>query len=246
MTLTQEQSAQLKDFFPVDAHEFLQGKTYIREDDITDRLDKVDPSWEFIKLDITNRDKQIIATYRLIVCGVSRDGVGMAQITMTKTGDNEANEAEKSAATDALKRAARLFGIGRYLLNLKGVNDPTSLANWLARQRGVNQSTGEISVVQSDRTPQQALKGNGPSERNLTAPTSINSANSPSDAIAGAWAYDLPQLMAHPDLVAMYKSFQHRSNAIKKLHELGLFENVTFTEAVKVVLTRPDKQEAIG
>lgn len=176
--ITPEQSARLKDYFPVEAHEFLQGKTYIREDDITDRLDEVDPSWTFERLDITVRDTQVIATFRLTVCGVFRDGVGMDSI---KSGG--AGEAEKSAATDALKRASRLFGIGRYILDMKGVNDAKSAATWLAARRHINTSTGEMpqanvtplnsrqEAVSSDlpkavgdyeiRTPQQALNGNG-------------------------------------------------------------------------------------
>lgn len=182
--ITPEQSAALKDYFPVEAHEFLQGKTYIREDDITDRLDEVDPSWTFERLDITVRDAQVVAIFRLTVCGVWRDGVGMDSIKQGGAG-----EAEKSAATDALKRAARLFGIGRYILSMKGVSDAKATEAWLAKQRRIDTNTGEMqqsnvtplnshedaqmpiaagqnvelpaTPKNGTRTPQQALNGNG-------------------------------------------------------------------------------------
>jgi hypothetical protein len=150
--ITAEQSLQLKDYFPAQAHEFLQGNTYQSEEAITNRLDDVDPSWEFHRLgDFAYRDNSIIATFRLTVSGVSRDGIGMWDLTIKKKDGTtmSAVDPEKSVSTDALKRAARLFGIGRYILEMKGVNDYRSLENWLAQRRGVNRSTGEIKLVQN-------------------------------------------------------------------------------------------------
>lgn len=46
---------------------------------------------------------------RLTICGVTREGVGMA--------GSDDEEADKSAESDALKRAACKFGIGLYLRN---------------------------------------------------------------------------------------------------------------------------------
>jgi len=64
----------------------------------------------------------------------------------------EANEGEKSAATDALKRCARLFGIGRYLLTLPdNVKDVDSMARWLKSQ-------GQTHPTQS--SPQPTASGN--------------------------------------------------------------------------------------
>src|SRR5690348_10684381 len=105
--ITAEQSAKLKDYFPVKSHEFLNGNTYITEEAITNRLDEVDPSWQFKKLDIHRDGTTVTAVYCMVVCGVERDGVGMAVVQLSKDKDREVNEAEKSAATDALKRCAR-------------------------------------------------------------------------------------------------------------------------------------------
>jgi hypothetical protein len=131
--LTPEHVAQLTAFFPTRDHEFLNGLTYITESAITARLDSVDPSWNFQILGTWQRDSQIIVSARLTVCGVSRDGVGMKNIERSSDGTKEHGEAEKSAATDALKRCARLFGIGRYLLDLPGKMNHQSLGAWLAQ-----------------------------------------------------------------------------------------------------------------
>lgn len=115
--LTVDHLTTLRKPFRTEDHEFLNERAYITEGAITTRIEEVDPAWSFSILNLENRDKQIVATVRLTICGVSRENTGMASITTNKDG-RETNEAEKSAVTDALKRAARLFGIGRYLLDL--------------------------------------------------------------------------------------------------------------------------------
>lgn len=147
--------------FPVEAHKFLNDLIYLHEEPVCERLDEVDPSWAWEIVSVSTRpnageggkDVGTVTVHgRLTIKGVSRDGVGMATIQRTnlieetrwddtqkkkvKTGNqytNEANEAEKSASTDALKRATRMFGIGRYLLTMgKGIiTDDKKLATWL-------------------------------------------------------------------------------------------------------------------
>ena len=142
MTLTTEDVTTLKRKFAPGEHEFhpYTGYAYIREGAICDRIEEVDPAWtlECVSLERRTSDgskdkTMVVVTMRMTIKGVSRDGIGMADVNLTKTGDDEANEAEKSAATDALKRCARLFGIGRYLLDLPpGVKDERSLSRWLS------------------------------------------------------------------------------------------------------------------
>lgn len=156
----------LKRPFAARHHEFLKGRAYITEMAITERIEQVDPSWSLEQIALYNREgagMQIICTMRLTIKGVSRDGVGMSSVVVTKpkedklkegkTEVSEANEAEKSAATDAMKRAARLFGIGRYLLNLpEFVTDERSMARYLSTLKEstpepeptIDVSTGEI------------------------------------------------------------------------------------------------------
>lgn len=130
MTLTSEHMSTLKAPFDIADHEWLQGNAYITESAITNRIEEVDPAWQFEILSTINRESQIVVTARMTVCNVSRDGIGMASIIMKN--DREMNEPEKSAATDALKRCARLFGVGRYLLDLPAnVRDENGLRRFL-------------------------------------------------------------------------------------------------------------------
>lgn len=146
MALTADQARQLARPFPLNEHEWRQGRNnkdyvYITETAVIGRLNEIDPSWEFIVTDRTEREysvtrerrdgtsytmaaHELAITGSLIVCGVTRYGIGMAEVAP------DAAEADKSAVTDALKRAARLFGVGGYLLN-----DPPEKARfgaWLA------------------------------------------------------------------------------------------------------------------
>lgn len=133
--LTPDDLAILRKPFAPNEHEFKGGFTYISEEAISNRLDEVDPSWSLVILNQAIRDNHSVTTVRLTVKGVSRDGVGMQNLTITVKGEVKENpsEPEKGAATDALKRAARLFGIGRYLLGIPdNVKDMAALTNWLA------------------------------------------------------------------------------------------------------------------
>jgi hypothetical protein len=144
VTLTHEDAAKLNAPFDLDDHEFLRGFTYITELAICARLDTVDPAWTFEIKNIIERDSAVTVHGVLTVKGVSRDGVGSDVI-------RDKNEPIKSAATDALKRAARLFGIGRSLVGLeRNVKyDERTLKKWLENKFGkpavTNQPTGPWS-----------------------------------------------------------------------------------------------------
>lgn len=131
--LTKDDLLTLRAPFAPDEHEFLNGNAYITEQAITTRLEDVDPNWTFDIISIINRNNIVYCVTRLTLKGVQRDGVGMSAIAYSsKDATRETNEAEKSAATNALKRAARLFGIGRYLLSLpSNVIDSRTLGNYL-------------------------------------------------------------------------------------------------------------------
>lgn len=85
---------------------------YLQHTDVADRLDMIDPSWEFkinetINRDVMDNQGKIVRT--VIVCrgvltlkGAHRENYG--------EGDDH-----KSAASDCFKRCAMLFGVGRYL-----------------------------------------------------------------------------------------------------------------------------------
>jgi len=148
--LTQENVELLTAYFDPSDHEFLQGRAYITESAITTRIELVDPSWSFAIMNTQQRDEKIIVTAALSIQDVTRDNIGMAVIAKSREGDKEINEPEKAAATDALKRCARLFGIGRYLLTLpSSVRDESSLAKWM----NGSASTNPISQRPDDKQP---------------------------------------------------------------------------------------------
>ncbi|NJL53917.1 hypothetical protein HC928_01340 [bacterium] len=93
MTLSDTDVAILTAPFAVADHEFRQGLTYLREEAICDRLDIVDPSWQWGIVEIVHRGDTITVHGRLTVCGVTRDGVGMETIRKAQSGA-ETNEAE--------------------------------------------------------------------------------------------------------------------------------------------------------
>lgn len=131
MTLTHEDLQVLQAPFALDDHEFINGYVYIREDAITARIEQIDPSWGLIQSDYVIIDGQYNVSVNLVIKGVTRVGIGTAQAIFKN--ERLVNEPLKSAVTDALKRAARLFGIGRYLLQAPKERD---FSRWLAGLSG--------------------------------------------------------------------------------------------------------------
>lgn len=137
--LTTEDLRILKAHFKPEQHQFDYNKNaYIKEQAICNRIEDVDPAWSLSEPKIFWRDglggvSICEVTVVITIKGVSRGGVGQKEVVGNKSKSAEANQAVKSAATDALKRAARLFGIGRYILDFgKSVSDTTSLTRWFA------------------------------------------------------------------------------------------------------------------
>lgn len=143
MPLTPEDVKALNAIFAPEQHEFNRGFVYITERAVCDRLEAVDPSWNFDLKSIQVRDSDVVVVGTLTIKGVTREGVGMQKI-MEKAG-----EAEKGAATDALKRAARLFGVGRYLLDAP---EERQFGAWLARLtpgKAAQLSGAEIAAIKA-------------------------------------------------------------------------------------------------
>lgn len=100
---------------------------YVDARAIQDRLDAICPdAWSF-ELEVIATAATPTVKGRLTVLGVSREDIG------------EAPEGElgtlKAAASDALKRCAVQFGIGRYLYDL-----PKQWADWDNQKRGPKQT----------------------------------------------------------------------------------------------------------
>lgn len=122
-TLTTDVLAVFKRPFALNDHEFLNGFVYLTEPAVGNRIEEIDPAWGFDIIRIYREGEFAVCAARLTILGVSRDCVGMQKI------NEKAGEPEKSAATDALKRGARLFGIGRYLLDAPKEN--AGFEKWL-------------------------------------------------------------------------------------------------------------------
>lgn len=77
---------------------------YLQHTDVADRLEEVDPSWtaEPVDVKLDTAKNLYYVRLRLNLLGVSRENVG--------DGDDP-----KGAFSDALKRTAMLFGVGRFL-----------------------------------------------------------------------------------------------------------------------------------
>lgn len=164
MALTTDDVKLLTQRFPAGQHGFLKhnGKPYVEEAPIATRLDSVDPSWELRQTALYQRDAQVVCCVELTIKGVTRSGVGMQDILNNAKGD-EVNEAEKGAATDAFKRAARLFGIGRYLLLAPDtVRDYDTLKAWFDKADAKREGGQENPAPAEPKTEAPATpKGNG-------------------------------------------------------------------------------------
>jgi hypothetical protein len=81
---------------------------YVQHTDAYHRLDQVDPNWTAEITESNRAGDTVFASVRLTLKGVSRENFGDG-------GD------PKSATSDAIKRAAMLFGVGRYLYDSETV-----------------------------------------------------------------------------------------------------------------------------
>jgi hypothetical protein len=138
--LTNDHLAILQAPFPPEDMKFdYAGNAYIKEVPITRRIETIDPSWGFDITEVYHRDNRAVSIGRMTILGCTRGNIGMgtdkypSEDSIKRGADPEAevNDPEKSAGTDTLKRCARLFGIGRYILTLpKEVRDIKSYTRW--------------------------------------------------------------------------------------------------------------------
>jgi hypothetical protein len=138
--ITREDFAKLAAPFAAKDHEFIRGYIYIEETAICSRIEEVDFSWEWKTVSVTRENDVAVVVGALTINGITRYGTGQQVVQRDAKGGESVGEAAKGATTDALKRAARLFGIGRYLLQCpKEVKDEgPALNKWLASLSGQN------------------------------------------------------------------------------------------------------------
>ena len=144
--ITQDDFAKLSAPFAAKDHEFNRGFIYIEETAICARIEEVDLSWEWKTIEVTRADDVAYVVGALTINGVTRYGTGQQVIQRDAKGGESVGEATKGATTDAMKRAARLFGIGRYLLqcpsSVKG--EGPELNRWLASLSGSKRPVSDL------------------------------------------------------------------------------------------------------
>lgn len=163
----QEMALLLGDRFDLDEHEVRTGGSgkwfvYIKREAIIYRLDSVAPmDWHTKIVSTVRIDDRVEATMEMTIAGVTRSFNGVAEDNRRKATDGKPEVlfplmTAKSAATDAFKRVASMFGIGLYLQGcdtIKASNKESALksfAHWFNPNNGNN-------------TPQQQQSSNGKS-----------------------------------------------------------------------------------
>lgn len=269
--LSKDEIDRLRAPFPLDAHSIREGSktsngklmwfVYVDKPEVESRLNEVFPGeWSSSQPVLYPLGNAVAATIAITIRGISRGNTGE---------DSNGQEKAKGATTDAFRRAAADWGVAKYLweMDLKIYTDGYEKGDWKGRDAREKEAFGKFAewfkkkfqnvtpLNGQQRSPQQALKGNGPDERTITPAKTENPANANVEASEGnpdsVWIYDLPQLMGHVDIVKAYPKFELRANAIKLLYDGGFFANVSDLSAavkvvLKVVLSGTDKQEAVS
>lgn len=245
MALEKEDVKLLTYPFPAKAHKFANDMPYIHEEIINDRLDMVDPNWE-LKINRVERranagegGKDVGTVWvhvTMTVKGVSRDEIGMAVIQQTNPNEikrwndntkknegtgqfytSEANEAEKSATTDALKRAARKFGVGRYLLAIPKVNSKSTVTNVTQMEKWLKDTFGEVrelSLYYDDSDG--SLFGDN---EEIPAPAPASNLEPESHGL-----HKLDRKLLNELTAPLYDNAKHQENSINKLLSEGVLK----------------------
>ncbi len=128
--------------------EFLRGYIYVREQAVNNRLSEVDPSW---CMQITaweyRADNHVVVMGSMTLNEATRYGIGEQLNDPSKDGKVKTVDCAKGAATDLLKRLARLFFVGLYLTELGDVKTIEAYTAWYNQVMGI--------------TPQRPTNGNG-------------------------------------------------------------------------------------
>jgi hypothetical protein len=166
--LTLEDLAILQRPFPAEQHMFTRGYVYLQEQAIMQRLNEIDPAWSSSIVQIVHRDDQVTVHMSLTVKGVTRHNVGSSLVERGEFEKKvkgkvvpgvapiirETNEAEKGATTDALKRVARSFGIGLYILDIPTDIQKTERIEVLARYLAGDSKPAPTPKPQTPPKPQ--------------------------------------------------------------------------------------------
>jgi hypothetical protein len=235
--LTHEDLTVLRAVFPPQAHEFRNGFVYIAEEWVAGRIESVDPAFNFEVISTYCRDKQAIVVAKLTIKGSTRTNTGMQMLeyvrdkTTKQPTDTESGEAEKGATTDAFKRSARLFGVGRYLLTAPKNLDEKSLVKWLDMLKSLKAPGGNNPPAQQPPIPQSQPP-------QLSTPAANGS--TPKPPVWWKHVIDTVKLLPH-----FGGQPKHVINALNKMIGDGeIMESWAASEVIAAVKAKYDTDEA--
>lgn len=240
--LTAEVLAILSKPFAVEDHELRDGGrdgklVYITEEPLLDRLTEADPDWEFdiVKSDVVfpgDGPAFVRELGRLTICGVSRVSSGTGFANMREYGyDNgkrfkldtpvilPLSETEaKGATTDTLKRCARLFRVGAYLLKTKGekFQNDADFQRWYVRMYGKPETPMPPAHVRGADQARSVVNQGGAQKSSPARPKNGQETDSdPLEAIT--WTRDKARLSKLVDWAENEWQLDSRAHTINRL-----------------------------
>ncbi len=131
---------------------------YLQHTDVQDRLEEVDPAWSIQVMNEERAGDTVYARARLTLKGVSRENVG-------EGGD------PKAAHSDALKRCAMLFGVGRYLYDMPTVWTEYEDSRDRFRQWSVDDYDAAFKGKRPEASPRPKIKAKEAKNSPVIAPS---------------------------------------------------------------------------
>lgn len=124
--------------FKPDEIEFLRGYAYVREQAVNNRLSEVDPAWcMHISAWEYRSDAHVVVMGSMTLNEATRYGVGEQANEAGAGKPTKPLDCAKGAATDLLKRLARLFHVGLYLTELGDVKTIEAYTAWYNKEKGI-------------------------------------------------------------------------------------------------------------
>lgn len=260
--ITPDELARLAAPFPLNVHSMREGNkvrggkgiqwfTYMDKSEVENRLTEVfGGDWGTTQPVIVPLGESVSSTIGITIRGIMRADTG--------EDSGKGSERAKGATTDAFRRAGAKWGIAKYLYDMDFpiYTDSYPDGDWdakKAREKEALQKFTEwynkkfkgagvtpLNGTQPERTPQQALKGNGPDERTITPAKPQNAANANVGANSGKgykehdlWNAVLKTVYANNPI--------HMKNSLKKLNESGALNPfMSLDEAIAAVTNRKD------
>lgn len=277
MTITPQEVEQLYAPFPLGVHSIREGhKTstgkiqwfvYLDRMAIQRRLDELFPGeWEAIYLGNSTDDEVTTVYMSIVIRGLRRDFNGTGKPRRSKSSDEEGidENSPKSAATDAFRRAASLWGLGAYMWEMPAIYtasytpgkwDEKDAREKEAKQKFAAWYQNEFGSQRTDAAPRQtSQQGQGATPAQQPVQSGAKARKSPYSAAqpaapgnsasqAGWELNDASEgvLILQVKNALPNEAPPHVVNAVKKMRAAGDFANcATFDDAKALAVAHFD------